>query len=193
MKKIFGALLIAGLSFSASIQAQAVDPKLEWARKVVALQQGPDLDALVAQLSNGAAQEMAATWTERFETTVPKARQAKASEEFNAELAKFAADANKIITAKVGQANSEALVPMYMERFTLEELRQLVTFFESPVVAKYKAATPALVNVFAKKLIETTQSDVQARAAQFEATAEKIVGAGAPAARPAAPAKPVKK
>ncbi|HYW57464.1 MAG TPA: DUF2059 domain-containing protein [Polaromonas sp.] len=189
MKKILGALLIAGLSFSASSQAQAVDPKQEWARKVVALQQGPDLDALVAQLANGAAQQMAGTWTERFDTSVPKARQAKASEEFNAELAKFAADANKIITAKVGQANSEALVPMYMERFTLEELRQLVTFFESPVVAKYKTATPDLVNVFVKKLIETTQSDIQARATQFDAIAEKIVGAP----KAATPAKPAKK
>ncbi len=189
MKKILGALLIAGLTFSASSQAQAVDPKLEWARKVVALQQGPDLDALVAQLANGAAQDMIGGWTEKFETSVPKARQAKASEEFNAELAKFAADANKIITAKVGQANSEALVPAYMERFTLDELRQLVTFFESPVVNKYKAATPALVNVFVKKLVETTQTDIQARAAQFDATAEKIVG-GAPAAKSA---KPVKK
>jgi hypothetical protein len=184
MNKLLAALLVAGATFSATAQAQTADPKLEWAKKVVALQQGPDLDALVGQLVNGAAQDLVATWTERFETTVPKARQAKASEDINAELAKFAADANKIITAKVGQANSEALVPMYMEKFTADELRQLVAFFESPVVNKYKAATPDLVGGFVKKLVDVTQTDIQARAKQFDSAAEKIVGT-APAAKPA--------
>lgn len=185
MKKILTALLMAGYAFSATSLAQTADPKLEWARKVVALQQGPDLDALVAQLVNGAAQNLITAWTNRFNATVPKARQAKASEDLNAELAKFAADANKIISAKVGQANSEGLVPAYMERFTAEELRQLVAFFESPVVNKYKAATPDLVNVFVKKLVESTEADIQARAKQFDAAAEKIVGPAAPAAKPA--------
>lgn len=182
MNKIVSALLVAGFTFSSSGYAQTADPKLEWARKVVALQQGPDLDALVGQLVNGAAQDLVGTWTERFETTVPKARQAKASEDINAELAKFATDANRIITAKVGQANSEALVPAYMEKFTADELRQLVAFFESPVVNKYKAATPDLVSAFVKKLVDITQTDIQARAKQFDTAAEKIVGPAAPAA-----------
>jgi hypothetical protein len=187
-KRLLTTLLFAAMAFSAASQAQTADPKLEWARKVVALQQGPDLDALVGQLVNGASQDLIATWSERFDASVPKARQAKASEEINAELAKFAADANRIISAKVGQANSEALVPAYMERFSVDELRQLVTFFESPVVNKYKAATPDLVSVFVKKLVETTEADILARAKQFDAAAEKIVG---PAATPAA--KPAKK
>jgi hypothetical protein len=122
---------------------------------------------------------------------VPKARQAKATEEFNAELAKFAADANKIIAGKVGQANSEALIPAYMERFSLDELKQLAAFFESPVIKKYKAATPELVDVFVKKLVASTQPDVLARAKQFDAAASKIVGA-APAA-PTAKPQPQKK
>ena len=136
MKKLLTALLIAGCTFSATSQT-STDPKLEWATKVVALQQS-DLDGLVGQLVGTTAQDIVAGWAPRFDSSVPKARQAKATEEFNAELAKFAADANKIISAKVGQANSEALIPAYMERFTLDELKQLAAFFESPVIRKYK-------------------------------------------------------
>lgn len=182
MKKLLTTLLVASCAFSATAQTQTADPKLEWATKVVALQQA-DLDGLVAQLVGTAAQDLVAAWAPRFDSTVPKARQAKATEEFNAELSKFAADANKIITDKVTQANSEALVPAYMERFSLDELKQLATFFESPVIKKYKTATPELVDVFVKKLVASTQSDIQARAKQFDAAAGKIVGSA-----PAAPA-----
>lgn len=198
MKKILTALLIAGCAFSATSQAQTADPKLEWATKVVALQQGADLDNLVAQLVNTAAQDMIAGWSPRLSASVPKAKQAKAAEEMNAELAKFAADAKKIISGKVSQVSSEALVPAYMERFSLDELKQLATFFDSPVVKKYKATTPDLVDIFVKKLVATTQADIQARAKQFDEAAAKIVGSApapaAPAGKSAAPAaKPAKK
>jgi hypothetical protein len=190
MKKLLSALVVAGCAFATSAQAQTADPKLEWATKVVALQQA-DLNGLVEQLVGSAAQDLVATWAPRFDAAVPKARQAKATEEFNAELTKFATDANKIVSDKVSSANSEALVPAYMERFTLDELKQLATFFESPVIKKYKTATPELVDVFVKKLVASTQPDIQARAKQFDAAAGKIVGS-APAA-PAAKPQPQKK
>lgn len=193
MKKLISSLLIAGCAFATSSQAQTADPKLEWATKVVAVQQA-DLEGLVAQLASTAVQDLVNTWGPRFQAGVPKARQAKATEDFNAELTKFAADANKLILAKVGQANSEALIPAYMERFTLEELKQLTAFFESPVIKKYKTATPELVDVFIKKLVASTQPEIQARASQFEAAAAKIVGTAPAPATPSAPAaKPQKK
>lgn len=195
MKKLLTTLLIAGCAFSAASQAQTTDPKLEWATRLVALQQGPDLDSLVEQLAGSATQDLIAGWESRLETSVPQARQAKATEELNAELAKFAADANKIIGSKVSQANRDALVPAYMDRFTLDELKQLTAFFESPAVKKYKATTPELVGAFVNKLVESSKTEIQARAKQFNETATKIVGT-APAAKPAgaAPAaKPAKK
>ncbi|MDO9259149.1 MAG: DUF2059 domain-containing protein [Pseudomonadota bacterium] len=195
MNKLLTALLIAGCAFSAASQAQTTDPKLEWATRLVALQQGPDLDSLVEQLAGSATQDLISGWESRLETSVPQAKQAKATEDLNAELAKFAADANKIIGSKVSQANKDALVPAYMDRFTLEELKQLTAFFDSPAVKKYKATTPDLVNVFVKQLVESSRTEIQARAKQFNETATKIVGA-APAAKPAgaAPAaKPAKK
>jgi hypothetical protein len=187
MKKLITALLVAGCALSFTAHAQTADPKLEWATKVVALQQGADLDGLVSQLVGTAAQDLVAGWAPKFDANVPKAKQAKATEEFNAELTKFAADANKIISSKVSQVSTEALVPAYMERFNLEELKQLVAFFESPVIKKYKTVTPELADVFIKKIVATTQTDIQARAKLFDAAAAKIVGpaAPAPAAKPA--------
>lgn len=194
MNKALTALVFAACTFSSGIQAQSADPKLEWATRLVALQQGPDLDSLVDQLATSASQDVISSWEPRLELITPQAKQAKAAEQINAEIVKFASDANKIIASKVAQVSRDALVPAYMERFTLDELKQLTAFFESPAVKKYKAATPALVNVFVQKLVETSRTEIQARAKQFDDAAGKIVGP-LPAAKPpaAVPAKPAKK
>ncbi len=194
MNRTLTALLLAACTFSSGLQAQPADPKLEWATRLVALQQGPDLDSLVEQLATSASQDLIGSWEPRLEMITPAAKQAKVAEDINAEIIKFAADANRIIASKVAQVSRDALVPAYMERFTLDELKQLTAFFESPAVKKYKATAPALVNVFVQKLVETSRAEIQTRAKQFDEVAGKIAGP-LPAAKPpaAAPAKPAKK
>ena len=61
MKKLITALAIAGLACSAAVHAQT-DPKTELAKKVVALQQGPELDRLVGQLAGSTAQDLINKW-----------------------------------------------------------------------------------------------------------------------------------
>jgi uncharacterized protein len=194
MKKAIYSLAVAGTLastlFSAVALAQTADPKTEWATKVVALQQGPELDRLVQQLSGGATQELIASWGPKLEASVPKAKQQKASEDLNVELKKYSEDANKLISKQVSKVSTDTLVPAYMEKFTLEELKQLVAFFESPAIKKYQSTAPELGNIFVQKLIEASRTDVMARAKQFDDAAVKIVGsAPAPAAPGKAPAK----
>lgn len=190
MKKIIYSLALAGMVFSASAFAQTADPKVELATKVVALQQGPELDRLVQQLSGGATQELIASWGPRLEASVPKAKQQKASEDLNVELKKYSEDAGKLINKQVSKVSADTLVPAYVEKFSLDELKQLVAFFESPAIKKYQSTAPELGNIFVQKLIEASRSDVVARAKQFDDAAVKIVGnSPAPAAPGKAPAK----
>ena len=191
MKKIIYSLAIAATFVSVTASAQTVDPKIELAGKVVALQQGPELDRLVQQLSGGATQELIASWGPKLEANVPKAKQQKASDELNVELKKYSDDASKLIEKQVGKVSADTLVPAYAEKFSLEELRQIAAFFESPAIKKYQSTAPELGNIFVQKLIEASRPDVMARAKQFDEVAVKIVGSG-PA--PASPARaPLKK
>ena len=148
MKKIIYSLAIAGTVFSVAALAQSVDPKIELATKVVALQQGPELDRLVQQLSGGATQELIASWGPKLEASVPKAKQQKASEDLNVELKKYSDDTSKLIGKHVSKVSSETLVPAYAEKFTLEELKQIAAFFESPAIKKYQGTAPELGNIF---------------------------------------------
>jgi hypothetical protein len=210
MKRLITAIALATLGVNAWSQAPqtptaapasqapfVADPKLEWASKVVALQQGPDMDRLVANLADGTTQDMINNWQPRLLANVAKPQQAKVSAELNAELQKYADEVSKIIRSKLQQVGTDALVPVYMERFTLEELKQIATFLEAPAIRKYQAIAPELGSIFTGKLVEASRAEVIARAKLFDEAATRIVGpapAAPAAAKPAAPtAKPAKK
>ena len=193
MKKLFTQIILAGtICFvcASAVQAQSIaDPKTEWALKVVTLQQGPELDRLVAQLAESAAQELIANWGPKLDSNVPKAKLKQATDDLNAELGKYAQDTNKLIAKHVSKVSTEVLVPAYADRFTLDELKQLAAFFESPAVKKYQAAAPELGNIFVQKLVETSRTEVVARGRQFDDAALKIVGAAPAAGAKVAPKK----
>lgn len=176
MKKLTIALAITVLGSVTSLQAQTPDAKTEWATKVVTLQQGPELDRLVSQLAGSTTQELIANWGPKLEANVHKAKQQKASEDLNAELKKYEEDTSKLIGKQVKKVSADVLIPAYAERFTVDELKQIAAFFESPAIKKYQSSAPELGNVFIQKLIEASRSDVIARAKQFDDAALKIVG-----------------
>ena len=186
MKILIATLAIASLALSAAANAQTADPKLEWATKAVALQQGPELERLVGQLADSATQDILQNCGPKLQSNVPPAKMEQAKEGLNTELKKYFEDVSKTINGKVGKVSSSALIPAYMERFTLDELKQLVAFFESPAIKKYQSAAPELGSLFVKQLIEETNTDVMARTRQFDDAATKIVGAGPANKAPAA-------
>ncbi len=176
MKKLLITIAFASLAISSTLHAQTTDSKLEWATKVVTLQQGPELDRLIGQLAESSSQDVVQSWGVKLRANVPETQLEKAVESLNLELKKYNDDISKIIKAKVAKASADSLVPAYMERFSLEELKQLVAFFESPAVKKYQATAPALGNVFVNQLVMETRNDVTTRAVQFNEAATKIVG-----------------
>jgi len=186
MKKIITSLGIALLACTAT-QAQTADPKTEMAAKVVKLQQGPELDRLIAQMAGSTTQELIANWGPKLESNVAKANQQKATEALNAELKKYSDDASQLIAKQVGKVSADVLVPAYAERFTLEELQQIAAFFESPAIKKYQSNAPELGNSFVQKLVEASRADVLARAKQFDEAAQKIVGKSAAAPKASKP------
>ena len=198
MKKSFSfsvlalSTVIACFSLSTPAIAQA-DPKLEWATKVVALQQGPELERLVDQLADSTTQELMQNWSPKLEAIVPADRQQRVKEQLNVELKKYFDDVSAVIAGKVNKVSSSALVPAYMEKFTLEELKQVAAFFESPAIKKYQAIAPELGNIFVRQLIEASRTEVGARGKQFDDAATKILGSNdakpAPAAKGKAPVK----
>ena len=190
MKKLLAILAVASTALLNFSHAQTPVSKQEWAAKVVALQQGPELDRLIAQLADSATEEVLQNWGQKLQADVPAARQQQAKDELNAELKKLYDDITRVIKGKVIAASGDALVPAYMEKFSIDELKQIATFFESPAIKKYQAAAPELGAAFVKQLVDITRADVTGRVKQFDDSAAKIVGGTSTPATRATPSAP---
>lgn len=175
-KKAVVAVAFMALS-AATVQAQ---DKKELATRIVNLQKGQDMNALIVQLAGSANKVVVDTWLPRLET-LPAGRQKAVADQLDAELKKFNDDNVRLIRSRNERISQEVLVPAYSERFTTEELKQLLAFLESPVIKKYYAASPQFANLLAQKLVDATRADVETRIKAFDARAARIVGT--PAAR----------
>jgi uncharacterized protein len=176
------------ISASGMVYAQSSDAKRALAVRAVAAQEGPEMNRMLAQLAGSATQQMVANWDERV-AQLPEAKQQNAINAMDAELKKFNDDTLKLITAQATKVRGDALLSAYVERFSEEELKQLVALMEAPVFKKYQSVGPELGGIYIKAIVDGTRSAVEARGKTFDAAAAKIVGVPAAAAPSSAPAK----
>lgn len=161
---------------TAATAPAASDAKRALAVRMVALQKGaPDMERTAFQLTNSAVQPLVEKWGPKLDK-VPAARQEKAREQLDGELNKLASGVRKLIEPQMPKSADAVLLQAYLDRFTEEELRFLVSTFESPTFRKYQSAAPELGNVWIKDVIESTRDDVLKLANAFEEAAAKILG-----------------
>ena len=168
-------LCAAVLTPAAYAQNKQEQEKKELATRIVNLQKTQDMDALIAQLAGTANRAVVETWLPRLDN-MPAARQKAVADQLDVELKKFNDDVVRLIKTRNERVSLDVLVPAYSERFTADELKQLVAFLESPVIRKYYAANPHMANLLAQKLVDATRADVQARTKEFDTRAARIVG-----------------
>ncbi len=173
------------------LYAQTSDAKQALIVRTIAAQEGPEMQRMYNQLAGSAMQPLIENWNQRL-SQLPAAKQESAIKALDAELKKFNDDALQIITAQATKARSGALVTAYSEKFSEEELKQLVALMEAPVFKKYQGIAPELGSVYVKAIVDGTRERITQRSQTFDAAAEKITGpADAPAAnKPAKPPAP---
>ena len=164
------------------------DAKRALANKLVQLQLKTDGPAITDQLTNSAVQPIVAGWSQRLDETVPPARQKEVRDKLDVELKKFADSTHKSIEAQVGKAAEAAMVPIFMEKLSEDEMKTIIAYMESPASAKLQALGADATDAWAKRIIDSTRSQVEASAKTFESAADRIVKAAAGGASGAAAA-----
>jgi hypothetical protein len=159
----------------ATTPAPTSDTAKALATKMVALQNGPEMDRMVYQLTSGAMQPLIAKWAPKMEA-LPASKQDKAREQLNGELKKTGDATRKIIETQMSKSANSVLEKSYLERFTEDELKAIVAMFESPAFKKYQSVAPELGNVWVKDVVENSRDAVLAEGKSFDDTAAKIVG-----------------
>ena len=171
------AFTAAALMLPLAANAQG-DAKRALAVKLAALQLKNDGPALSEQLVQSAAMPIIQNWSQRLDETVPPARQKDVRDKLDVELKKFVEGTRKTVDAQVNKSAEAALVPVYMEKFSEEELKTIVAYLESPVSAKFMTVAGDATNGWAKKVVDATKSTVETSAKNFDSTSGKIVQGG---------------
>lgn len=147
--------------------------------KLAQLQQSNDKEAITGQLTASAVQPLIVRWSQELEKSVPAARQQEVRNQLDAELKKFADKTEKNVTAQVAPAAEGALVPVFMEKLSEDELKTIVTYLESPASTKFQNLGVEAGNAWATKIIEATKDAVERDAKSFDAAAKRIIDAAA--------------
>lgn len=178
-QKSFAAILLVAVSALPMSAAAQNDGKRALAVKLAQMQQKADGPGMTEQLTASAVQPLLAGWSQRLDEAVPPAKQKEVREKLDVELKKFAESTQKAIEAQVAKAAEAALVPVFMEKLSEDEMKTVIAYMESPASAKFQALGPDAANAWAKRIIDATKPGVESSAKSFEAAASKIVNAAA--------------
>ncbi len=73
---------------------------------------------------------------------------------------KFVETTTPIVTSSAQKLIPTTVVPMLAQKFSEEELRQLIAILESPVKAKFEAAAPEMEKALGEKIATDTGAQV---------------------------------
>lgn len=205
MKRMIAAALLtsAALSHAQTASAPAPAPtsaaKKELVQKVLALQQ-PGIDNLARGLVEQPAARMMQEAARALQQQVAPEKREAAGKSIEAEVKKYVEETVPIVRERATKIAPSTIGTVMEERFTEDELKQLIAWFESPVNKKYTQLGPEMQNSFMQKLVAESRPLVEPRLQALEVKVRASLGipaapaaSGPAASGPAKAAAPAKK
>jgi hypothetical protein len=186
---------------AAVAQAQSTPAKKELVTKLLALQTA-GIEGVARGIVERPAAQLLQAAVGVLQTQVPADKREAIARSIEADVKKFVDESTVVVKERAVKLAPTVIGATLEEKLTEDDLRQLVTWFESPVNKKYQQIVPEMQNNFAQKLIADISPlldpKLQALQQKVRSTVTSATGAasGADAARPAAaprPARPASK
>lgn len=171
--------------------------KKEQIQKVLSIQQ-PALEDMARGVAEQPARQLAGGARQVLLQAVPEGKREATVKQVDAEIKKYLDSAIPSVRASAIKLAPGTIGPVLEERFTEDELKQLVGMLESPILKRYQAALPEMSNALLEKVVEDARPAVNPKLQAAEGNIRKILdtasggklSAGekgtAPAAKPAA-------
>jgi hypothetical protein len=182
---------------AAAIAASAVASPAKKAliQKVLTLQQ-PGIEAIARSLVEQPVAPMVQQVSMIIQTRVPPEKREALQKELQGDLKKYMDSAMPLVRDKAVAAAPSTIGSQLDQKFSEEELRQLVNWLESPVARKYQFTLPEFQKALTDKLVADTRASIEPKLRDLDSVIGKRLAAVAPPANPAAaapngaPAKP---
>lgn len=191
------ALLIAASGGSAFAQAAsaptataAASPaKRELAKRWVALQQ-TSLDNAARGIVENPARQLLGAAEPVLRNQVPADKREAVAKQLQDEARKYADELTPIVRKRAQELAQTQMVAEVEQKYSEDELRQLIAFFESPAFKKLQQTQPPIEQALGRKLIDAVQPTLETRIKTLQATMARLLGvppapAGAAASGPA--------
>ena len=174
---------------TASTPATPASPaKKELVQKLLQLQQ-PGIEKLASNLVEQPAMQLLQAAGRALQQQVPAERREAMGKSIEADVRKFVDDSVPIVRDKAVKLAPSTIGAMMEEKFTDDELKQLIAWLESPVNKKYSQIGPEIQNSFTQKLVAEARPIVDPRLQALEAKVRTTLGVPPPAPAGSAPAK----
>jgi hypothetical protein len=193
MKKLFVVLL---MSVATSIGAQTSPAKKELVAKVLQLQQ-PAIEGVARALAEQPAALLMQSAGTVMQTRTPPDKREAIAREIQADVKKYVDEAVPLVRDRAVKLAPVAIGTMLDERFTEEELVQLIAIIESPVNRKFQQMGGEMHKNLQDRLVAETKGlmEPKIKALQLAVAGRLGIPVSAPAASSAAraPASPASK
>jgi hypothetical protein len=160
---------VASVLVATSMTAHA-ETKKELVQKLIAIQQ-PSLEATARGLAEAPARQLVSAAQPILVQAVPAEKRDATAKLVDAEIKKYLDAAGPIVRASTNKLSQSTITKAIEDKFTEDELKQLVVILESPVLKKYQTALPDL----SKSLVEQVVADARPQVdPKLQATQEAI-------------------
>lgn len=168
----------AVLSFSSAVFAQAAPSspaKKELVSKVLSLQQGA-IEGIATQLAQQPAAQLMQGASMALQTKVAPEKREAVAKEIQADLKKYVDEAVPLLRASAVKLAPSTIGVLLEDKFTEDELKQLIAIMESPVNRKFGQMNAELQKSLGEKLVAESRGVIEPKIKALDATIAKRLG-----------------
>lgn len=171
----------------ASAQAQTGGKK-ELVAKILQLQQ-PGIEAMARQMAEQPAMQLMQQAGPALQR-LPAERRDAVAKDVEADMRKYADEAVPLVRDRAIKVAPTTIGPILEERFTEDELRQVVAMLESPTIRKFQGMAGDMQKALMEKVVSDTRAEIEPKARAMTASVSKrLTPPAAPATNGSAPKK----
>ncbi|HEX7435190.1 MAG TPA: DUF2059 domain-containing protein [Caldimonas sp.] len=186
MKRLMMAALLAGAALA---NAQTATKK-ELVQKLLVLQQ-PGIEQVARGLVERPALQMMQEAGLVLQRQVAPDKREAMGKQVEAEVKKYIDESVPLMRERAIKLAPTTIGPVLEEKFSEEELKQLIAWFESPFNKKYQQLGPEMQNAFIQKLIVEARPVVDPKIQALDGRLRTLFGAPPAAAASSAPSAPI--
>jgi hypothetical protein len=190
MNKPFRSLAAALLLLSLTAAPALAQSKKELVNKIVLLQQ-PGVEAMARGMAEQPAVQLSMQARQLIQN-VPAEKRDAVVKAIDTDLKKYVDEAVPLLRDRAVKLAPSVIGAELDSNFNEDELKQLITWFESPVIKRFQQLAPGMQRTLSEKLVNETRGQIEPKLSALEAAMAKQLGvtpasgAGAPAPAPAA-------